>query len=78
MIEQIVGNKKYVLEKISYDIVGGKEGLYIQIKIFEDIQFGVREYFYGLNFNSEEIKFFIDGIIPLKDYIVSRLIELNA
>lgn len=78
MIEQIVENKKYILEKITYDIVGGSESLSILVRIVEDIPFGVNEYFYSMNFTQEEIVFFIDSIVPLKDWIVSRLVELKA
>ena len=78
MIEQVVGNKKYVLEKIIYDVVGGSESVYIQLKIIEDIPFGVNEYSYGLSFNQDEIPYFVQSIVGLKEYVVGKLIELNA
>jgi len=79
MITRTINDKKYTLDKIAYDVIDSSESLYLQFKIEQDVEFGVRTYYYGLNFNSEELALMM-GLLEgnFADYVVNKLIESNA
>jgi len=79
MITRTINDKKYTLEKIAYDNVTGNESLYLQFKIEQDIEFGVREYYYGMIVTSENTQAFLDILSgTFTDAVVERLINENA
>ena len=79
MLEATIGNKRYTLKKISYDSYSHPGVISIEVFIEEDIPFGVNSYTYGLEFRAEnEILFFEENVLGMKDYVVSKLVELNV
>ncbi|MCK9435111.1 MAG: hypothetical protein M0R32_09910 [Candidatus Cloacimonetes bacterium] len=78
MIEKVVGSKKYTLSKVDYQAVGGIESLYLEVSVVEDLDFGVREYTYGMSWNQDEIDFFMLQVGGMEDYVVNKLIESDA
>jgi len=79
MITRTINDKKYTLEKIAYDVADGNESLYLQFKIEQDVEFGVRTYYYGFTVSPEGLA----GAIALlngsfADAVVDRLIQENA
>jgi len=79
MITRTIDTKKYTLEKIAYDVIDGNESLYLQFKIEQDIEFGVRTYYYGINFNTEELALMMELLEGnFADYVVNKLVESNA
>lgn len=79
MITRTIDTKKYTLEKIDYDLVGGNESLYLQFKIEQDVEFGVRTYYYGMTVTPENTQAFL-GILggAFTDAVIERLINENA
>ena len=81
MIQQTIGNKRYTLTKVLYDYYkNGSEHLYLEIAIEEiDVnEFVIREYNYGLTFAPEEIEYFMSTVQTMQEYVMNKLIELNA
>lgn len=79
MITRTINDKKYTLEKIAYDYIGENESLYLQFKIEQDVEFGVRTYYYGMNFNTEELALMMELLEGnFADYVVDKLIQSNA
>ena len=79
MIQQTIGNKQYTLTKVLYEIVGGAEVLTVEVDIVQELEFGVRKYTYGTKFVSQdEIEFFTENIQAMRDFVIQRLLDLNA
>ena len=78
MITETYGNKKYTLRKVDYQVVGESESLYIEVYIAEDVEFGVREYNYGLQLTHDETQYFMSTIGGMTEYIMQKLIEAGA
>jgi hypothetical protein len=79
MITRTIDTKKYTLERLSYEILGEAESLYLQFKIEEDIPFGVRTYSYGLNFSADEMALVMEMLEQnFADYVVNKLVENEA
>lgn len=78
-LTQTIGSKKYTLEKIEYNVVGETESLYLQFKIEQDIEFGVRTYYYGFNATPESLNAMMEQLGQgFAGIVIQRLLDENA
>jgi hypothetical protein len=78
MITETLGNKKYTLRRVDYQIVGESEALYIEVAIEEDLEFSTRKYNYGLQLSNDETAYFMTTVGGMTPYILSKLVEVGA